>query len=1111
LHRANLISAAVETVEEKRVILTFVYVSPANLLTTWQSMNYRPSFWMSVAACWALAFPACSVVAEEPTREQVAFFEEHVRPILVEHCLECHGSDRQRGGLRVDSLGSLLVGGESGASIVPGKPDESLMIEAVRYKSYEMPPSGKLPESKIETLARWVQLGAPWPGHDASVRVSGTGQPKITDEDRAYWAFQPVRAVAPPDVDDNGWCRNDLDRFVLQRLGDHELAPADEASPVALIRRVYFDLIGLPPTPAEIDDFLADTQPGAYQRVVEDLLARPQYGERWARHWLDLVRYAESDGYRADGYRPYAWRYRDYVIRAFNDDKPYDQFIIEQLAGDELGPQDTDALAATTYLRHWVYEYNQRDVRTQWDIILNDITNVTGEVFLGLGIGCARCHDHKFDPILQEDYYRLKAFFAPLLPREDVPFATAEQVRDYQTRRTVWEEKTAEIRRQIDEIQQPLITRAMERAAAKFPLDIRPMLLTPPAEREPLEHQLAELAYRQGKAEVEKIKFADQLQGEQKTRWEELQQKLHEFDSIKPEPLPPAITVTDVGPVAPPTEIPGDRQDRDIQPGFLTVLDPEPAKISAPPTGNSTGRRTALARWLTNPANPLTARVMVNRIWQQHFGTGLVETASDFGRLGQRPTHPELLDWLAREFIDGGWRFKRLHRLIVTSATYRQSALRPMPQRAASEDPNNRLLWRMNVRRLDAEQIRDATLAASGQLDLSVGGASVNASTPRRSIYTKFIRNSRDPLLAVFDGADGFVSTDRRNVTTTPTQALLMINGPWTRTRASAFAKRLRALEASSDGERIALAYRLACGRKPAAAELESVEQFLRSQTRTIADGTRREATEPVWGNISGRQGRAAALAPGTPQDRLIVPNSPSLPSGDFTIEAVIQLDSLYKDATVRTIVSHWDSNSSHPGWALGVTSERSAYKPRNLILQLVGDPARGGAGYEVIASGLRPQLNRPYYVAVSVRIADVSPAGVTFTMRDLSQADAAVQTAHVAHKVTGHYRSPGALVIGGRDGANSHRWDGLIDDVRVSDSALPAEQLLLVDDSESASTVGFWRFEESTGFYADSSRHGNSLFASDAWTTAAGDPTSAAWVDFCHVLLNSNEFLYVD
>jgi mono/diheme cytochrome c family protein len=1067
----------------------------------------------SVAACLAVGGACVCTVAAEPTREQVLFFEEHVRPILAEHCLECHGPELQRGQLRVDSLSSLLAGGDSGAAIVPGQPDESLMIEAVRYESYEMPPSGKLADAQIAVLTRWVQAGAPWPGHDDAVRPAVAQQPKITDEDRAYWAFQPVGHVEPPAVENGDWCRNQLDRFILNQLESHGLAPAAEASRLALIRRVTFDLTGLPPAPEEIDQFLADTEPQAYERLVDRLLDSPRYGERWARHWLDLVRYAESDGYRQDAYRPHAWRYRDYVVRAFNADKPYDRFVLEQLAGDEVAPHDPDALAATTYLRHWIYEYNQRDVRTQWDNILDDITNVTGEVFLGLGMGCARCHDHKFDPILQEDYFRLKAFFTPLLPRDDVPYGTAEEVAAYQAQRAEWEAKTAEIRSALDRLQRPLIEQARQRAVDKFPQDIRPMMMKPPEQREPLEHQLAELGYRQAQAEIDKINYASQLKGPQKEQWEALQQKLAEFDAFKPQPLPPAMTVSDVGPVAPATHIPGDRQQREIPPGFLSVLDPAPAAIAPAPTGDSTGRRTALARWLTDPDNPLTARVIVNRIWQQHFGVGLVETASDFGHLGDQPSHPELLDWLAARFVADGWRFKPLHRQIVTSAAYRQTALRPTSELLASKDPANRWLWRMNVRRLDAEQIRDAALAASGQLQLTTGGPSASAASPRRSIYTRVIRNTRDPLLAAFDGADGFSSIDRRNVTTTPTQALLMINGPWMLSRAEAFAQRLLRLPDAHEQERIDAAYQWAYGRAAASDEVAEVQQFLRDQTEVIVQdrAAQREQATPVLGQIPGRPGQAAVLAEGTEQQQLVLPENASLPAGDFTIEAVIVLRSLYSDATVRTIAAHWDDNASHPGWAFGVTSEKSSYQPRNLILQLVGDPNRGGAGYEVIASGLRVPLNTPCYVAASVKIAETSSDGITFCLQDLSRPDAPLQTAQVAHRVTGHYRSSQALVIGGRDGSSRHRWDGLIDDVRLSRVALPRERLLPFDQAVSAATVGFWRFNTADDFYTDTSPSGNGLLADAAWNSVTDDPQAAALVDFCHILLNSNEFLYVE
>lgn len=795
--------------------------------------NPRNTLCLASALVWLAACPLRSA-ATGPTEQEVRFFEEQVRPILAERCFRCHGPESQKGGLRVDSRSSLLAGGESGPAIAPGKPGESLLVEAIRYESLEMPPDGQLAADQIAALTKWIEMGAPWPGHDGSVRKPEPPKPKITDEDRAYWAFQPLRDKPPPSVSPDGWVRNDVDRFILAKLHAEGLTPAAEAERRALIRRLSFDLTGLPPSPEDVEAFVADPAADAYERLVDRLLDSPRYGERWARHWLDLVRYAESDGFRQDAFRPHAWRYRDYVVRAFNDDKPYDRFILEQLAGDEIAPHDPETLAATSYLRHWIYEYNQRDARTQWDNILIDVTNVTGEVFLGLGVGCARCHDHKFDPILKEDYFRLKAFFTPLLPRDDLPYATGEVRQQHQTQLAAWQQKTAEIRGQIDELERPLLVAARQRAAEKFPPDVRDMLLKDPPQRSPLEHQLAELANRQAKQEVAGVKFASQLKGEPKAKWEQLQRELAQFDSLRPKDLPPAFTVTDVGPVAPPTLMASGREQRAVEPGFLTVLAPGAAEIVPPPAGNSTGRRTALARWLTRPDNPLTARVMVNRIWQQHFGVGLVATASDFGRLGEPPSHPELLDWLARRFIADGWRLKPLHRLIVTSATYRQAAAHADGELARRKDPENRWLWRMNVRRLDAEQIRDAMLALSGELDLTAGGPSVDLHQPRRSIYTRALRNTKDPLLDAFDAADPFTSTDRRNVTTTPTQSLLMINGPWPLKRAEAFAVRLRKQHAADDAAAVAQAYQLAYGRRPEPAEAEAASRFLRERAGLV-------------------------------------------------------------------------------------------------------------------------------------------------------------------------------------------------------------------------------------------------------------------------------------
>ncbi len=1051
--------------------------------------------------------------ADEPTAEQIKFFETNVRPVLVEHCYKCHGAEKQKSDLRLDSREAALAGGENGPAVVPGKPDESGLVEAINYDGLEMPPDEKLPDEQIAALTEWIKMGAPWPKGDVPPQVAA--KPKITDEDRAWWAYQPVRRPPVPEVSDNGWSRNEIDRFVFRRLAEAGIEPAPEAEPHELIRRVYFDLIGLPPSADDVAQFEEESirnPQSAFPDLVDRLLESPRYGEHWARHWLDLVRYAESDGYKADGFRPNAWRYRDYVIRALNDDKPYDRFVMEQLAGDEIAPDDPDAIVATAYLRHWIYEYNQRDVRTQWSNILNDVTDVTGDVFLGTGVGCARCHDHKFDPILRRDYYRLQAFFAPMLPRDDLPLGDDSQLAEYRTKLAEWEAATAEIRSQIEAIEKPQFEKAARPAINKFPRDIRPMLSKPVAERAPFENQIADLAFRQVTPDLEKIDMKTKLKGDEKKRWEALRDKLATYDHLKPKQLPPAFTVTDVGPVAPPTVIPGDATDEDIAPGFFTVLDASNAEIVPPPLAkNSTGRRTALARWIASPDNPLSTRVIANRIWQYHFGHGLARTSSDFGHLGDAPSHPELLDWLTSEFVDRGWSFKQIHRLILNSATYRQSSRRPAPEVARLNDPENRLLWRMDTRRLDAEQIRDAMLAVSGELDLKMGGPSADAKSPRRTIYTRVIRNQRDPLLDVFDAPDNFNSTSERNVTTTAPQSLLMINGPWTLTRARALAGRLEKLRLPNE-QLVDAAYRLVFDRPPDDEERAAAMAFLNDQPSSAeTEESDDEPAADLTAMMPQRDSPAVDLQPGDQQRRLELPDHPSLPSGDFTIEAIVLLRSLYEDATVRTIAAQWDSDTNHAGWALGVTSTKSKYQPRNLILQLVGDPAQGGAGYEVIASDLRLELNTPYYVAASVRIADTGPSGVTFYMKDLSRDDAPLEKAQVAHTVTGNYRSSVPLTIGGRANTNRHFWDGLVDEVRLTAAALSEGQLLIEQqDASNEATVGHWTFDAEDQLLADSAARQNNLRWSSA-TVAKQNTAPTAFVDFCHVLLNASEFLYID
>ena len=643
-------------------------------------------------------------------------------------------------------------------------------------------------------------------------------------QDRAWWAFQPVRQPAVPKVG-KGWAKNDIDPFIAAKLTAQKLTPAKAADARVLIRRVTFDLTGLPPTPAEVDAFLNDLSKDAYEKLVARLLASPRFGERQAQFWQDLVRYADSDGYNADHPRPEAWRYRDYVIASFNADKPYDRFVREQIAGDEIDPGNREALTATMYLRHWIYEYNQRDVETQWSDILNDITDVTGDVFLAMGMQCARCHNHKFDSILQKDYFRLRAFFEPLQPREAMPVGSVAARKKFAAQQRKWEEVTQLIRQKLRKIEQPvLLANSTKEGFIKFNDDIKAMIRKRPKERTGYEQQIAELSLRQIGLHPEKLPKL--LKGKQKAEWEKLRAELANRDTLKPKPLPTmAFVASDVGPVAPPTRIPKKSKAGVIAPGFLSIFNPEPARITPPPAvPQSTGRRTALANWIASPKNPLTARVIVNRLWQQHFGRGLAANVSDFGHLGEQPTHPELLDWLAARFVKDGWSLKKMHRLMVTSATYRMRSEIRNPHLV---DPENRLLWHYPIRRLDAGQIHDAALVASGELDEKAGGPGVDlAKEPRRAVYGTVLRNKPEEMMNAFDSPDAISHAPSRNVTTTATQSLLMLNGEWMLERAAAFACRLECAE-TSDTARVKLAYQLSFGRAPTDREVSEAMNFI--------------------------------------------------------------------------------------------------------------------------------------------------------------------------------------------------------------------------------------------------------------------------------------------
>lgn len=795
----------------------------------------------SILLCLLFA-PINSLLFASDSPESVQalrFFEQEVRPLLVDHCFECHGEDKQKAGLRLDARVHWLAGSQNGPVVEPGHPDNSLLIGLVegRDPKLRMPPKGEsLTEKEVFILRTWLEMGLPWTGQDEKSELPSLRKGDFTDEDRNYWAFQPIQKSTPPSVKDPSWCRNEIDAFILSKLETKGLSPSKEAGRLELLRRLTFNLHGLPPSKEEVDSFLVDTAPDAYEKRVHSLLESPRYGEKWARHWLDLVRYAESDGFRADHERPEAWRYRDYVVRSLNEDKPYDRFVLEQLAADEITPGQPETLVATGFLRHGLYEYNQRHISKQWNEMLDEMTDVTGDVFLGLGMACARCHDHKFDPILRKDYYRLRAFFAPVLPREDMDLATTEQWMEHESKMRQWEEATTEIRAQIQEIERPVDERYRKSILNKFDPDFRVMALKPIHERSPLEHQLAGLIDRQ--VVYEEVQTPARIKGDAKEPYQVLLDQLKGFDPLKPKPLPKAFIVTDVGPSAPPTTIPGSRQNDPIAPGFLSILDPDDADIVPVPSApNSTGRRTALARWITDKENPLTARVMVNRIWQYHFGAGLVSSSSDFGRLGKSPSHPELLDWLASRFIEEGWSWKVIHELILNSATYRQTSHIDPARTAHEKDPGNRFLWRMNPRRLQAEEIRDAILFVSGELDLHQGGPPVKASTPRRTLYTQQRRNTREVLMDVFDLPLGIRSTAKRHVTTTPSQALLLLNSSWSNTMARQLAGTVRNQTDLDLEQKVALIYSKVFSREPSHSEIDQALVFLEKQKGIIKAG----------------------------------------------------------------------------------------------------------------------------------------------------------------------------------------------------------------------------------------------------------------------------------
>jgi hypothetical protein len=672
-------------------------------------------------------------------------------------------------------------------------------------------------------------------------------------DDKSAWAYRTPRRPAVPVVHNSPV--NAIDAFIDARLEKAGLSPSSKADKLTLLRRVTFDLIGLPPTVAEQEAFLADSLPDAYAKVVDRLLASSRYGEHWALHWLDLVRYAESDGFKADDYRPHAHQYRDYVIRALNADLPYDRFIRQQLAGDELEPDNPEALIATGLNRLWPDEYNAANLEQRHQEILDDLTEVTSSVFMGLTVGCARCHDHKFDPISQVDHFRLQAHFAPMRSRDDLLAADPRERQRYRDQLTAWESATRDIRNQMNELSAPAREKGRAQALTKFRTEIQEAVKTPEEKRTPYQQVIALMAESQLQAGADAAMA--KLPAEKKKTYDDLAKQLA---AAGPKPTPPGPTVmsvSDIGKGIPPTYrlAGGDwRKPREeVRPGFLEALRPAVADVAAAPVGESSGRRAALAAWLTQPSHPLTARVMVNRLWQHHFGVGIVATPGDFGVQGDPPTHPELLDWLAVEFMEHGWSLKYMHRLMVTSATYCQTSLVVPADPRLKADRENKLLWHARRRRLEGETLRDALLAVSGDLNTRPFGPSARPALPekistyawkpdarsedrnRRSVYVFAKRNMRFPMFDAFDLPDMHNSCSRRSQTTTAPQALLLLNSDFTLKRARHWCDGLRSW-ATEDCEFVARAYREAWGRTATDNEISAGVSFLHRQRLSHAD-----------------------------------------------------------------------------------------------------------------------------------------------------------------------------------------------------------------------------------------------------------------------------------
>jgi len=790
--------------------------------------------------------------ADKPTAEGLEFFEQKIRPVLAKNCYACHSTDTKvaMGGLYLDSKAGARKGGTSGPAVVAGKPEESPLVKAVRHEGRQMPPAGKLPDAVIADLERWVAMGAPDPREGAAA----TWKPSLVDieKGRKYWAFQLPMKPATPAVKNKTWSSQPIDRLLMAAMEKNRLTPAPDADRATWLRRVTYDLTGLPPTLPEIDSFLKDRTATAYAKVVDRLLASERYGERWGRHWLDVARYAESVGRGRNYALPYAWRYRDYVIRSFNQDKPYDQFVKEQIAGDLLpagsDEQRNQQVIATGFLSlgsHDLIEINPQTFRMD---VIDEQINATTRAFLGLTVGCARCHDHKFDPIPTTDYYAMAGIFKSTdmlsglvrRPRDNVSYFDMnmlaklsygpDQLRPVHLSEPEQTEKWNRLVSQLDESRRGVL-----------PGSVRPKQKKGAAPAVPIQAQL-----RQNSARI-----------------------LSELDQFPPPPDLAMAARDCARPSDCEVHIRGDVKDLGpaVPRGFVQVLSPpgENAEIAAAESG-----RLQLAKWLARPQNPLTARVMANRIWLQMFGRGIVATVDNFGAMGEKPTHPELLDYLAVRLVDNGWSIKKTIREIALSRAYRMSASHQAKN--FKTDPDNRFYWRMNRRRLEVEAIRDAMLAVSGQIDLAPpeqspvmryrrgfdvgrGAGTVpedySVKMRHRSVYVPVLRAFVPPMFDTFDFPEPSETKGRRDVTTVPTQALFLMNSPFVLEQARQAAAKLLAEGPMTAAGRVGRVYREVLGRVASVEEIRLSLEFVKtSGAAELVSGDTESSERAAWARL---------------------------------------------------------------------------------------------------------------------------------------------------------------------------------------------------------------------------------------------------------------------